>query len=69
MKTCIGCKYADWKRSKNGALHPSGEGQCTYEVKIPQLPNAKSWSSKPYVSYGFISRKNSFDTDCLCYTK
>ena len=68
MKTCLGCQYADWKRSKNGALHPSGDGQCTYEVIIPRLPNAKYWGSKPIVSYGFISRKKEFIFDCPYYT-
>lgn len=69
MKSCLGCQYADWKRSKNGTLHPSGDGQCTYEVRIPQLPNAKYWSSKPLVSYGSISRKKEFIFDCPYYTR
>lgn len=38
MKTCKGCKYADWRKTKAGKLHPTGDGKCAYEYKVPQLP-------------------------------
>ncbi len=43
MKDCTHCKHANWERTKTGALHPSGAGMCTYEVKIPPLPASKHW--------------------------
>ena len=33
MKNCTDCKYADWQRTAAGKLHPSGDGECTYEAK------------------------------------
>lgn len=69
MKSCIGCKYAEWKRTKAGRLHPDGDGECTYEVKIPKLPNAKHWAPyEPSTTHGFISRKKEFSTNCPCFT-
>lgn len=32
---CDGCKYAEWQLTKNGRLHPSGDGKCTYLRKRP----------------------------------
>jgi hypothetical protein len=29
---CAGCKWADWKRTASGRLHPDGEGQCTHPI-------------------------------------
>ncbi len=40
MKSCDNCKYADWKRTRNGRLHPSKEGRCTFKYKIRPMPNA-----------------------------
>lgn len=33
--TCFGCKYAEWQRTKTGALHPNKQGRCTWKVSIP----------------------------------
>lgn len=38
---CDDCKYADWKRTSNGRLHPSGEGRCTVAKKVPIPPSAR----------------------------
>lgn len=35
MKNCNNCKYADWKKTVAGKLHPSGEGKCLYPYKVP----------------------------------
>jgi hypothetical protein len=67
MKSCLGCCYADWKRSKNDALHPSGEGKCTFQVKIPQLPNSRYWIGQPCIGGGYINRKERFEKDCPFY--
>lgn len=35
---CDDCKYAEWKRTSNGRLHPDKTGVCVLRkvVKIPQ---------------------------------
>ena len=38
---CVGCKYAEWLRTKTGALHPSGQGTCGYRLVV-KLPGAYS---------------------------
>lgn len=40
MKTCKGCKWADWIRTEKGRLHPCGQGFCTFPVKMPVLPQS-----------------------------
>jgi hypothetical protein len=43
---CVGCIYAEWKRAKNGRLHPSGDGLCRYfkENQMDlRLPAAFFW--------------------------
>ena len=41
MKTCKGCKYAEWVRTANGRLHPSGDGKCTFKLPLsPLVPGA-----------------------------
>ena len=44
MKTCVGCKYAQWKTTVSGRLHPSGDGKCEYPYKVPELPASMYWS-------------------------
>ena len=67
MISCLGCHYADWKRSKNEALHPSGDGKCTFHVKMPQLPSAFYWIGQPNIGGGLINRKQKFENDCPFY--
>ncbi len=70
MKTCLGCKWAKWDKTKNGRLHPSGDGQCTYQVKIPKLPKSMRWLyDEPRVSAGIITRKSDFEDDCIYYER
>lgn len=33
--TCFGCKFAEWQRTKTGALHPNKQGKCMWKVVIP----------------------------------
>jgi len=40
MMTCNGCRFAAWQRTKTGALHPSGDGKCTF-----------NYTPKPYPAY------------------
>jgi hypothetical protein len=62
---CIGCKYAQWKTTKTGRLHPSGEGQCTFPVRIPVLPLAFHWLGGSLTLLGgFILRKRGWYENC-----
>lgn len=67
MKTCLDCKFADWRRNADGKLHRSGDGKCTYKVKMPVLPQAFYYISNPHISGGIISRKKDFDNNCAYY--
>lgn len=70
MRTCKDCKYADWKRTKTGALHPSGEGRCRYPWKMPPLPASMFWSGvEPTVSGGMIFRNREFVDHCPYYVR
>lgn len=65
MKDCKHCKYAEWKRTAAGKLHPSGDGDCAYPWKMPQLPAAMFWvgiEPKPYRAS--ISRRDLMKKDC-----
>lgn len=70
MKTCLGCKYADWKYTKGGKLHPSGDGLCTLEYKIPPLPNSRYFVGieLPSPLGGNISRNREYATHCPYYS-
>lgn len=65
MKNCTGCKYAEWQRTKSGNLHPSGDGECTYEVKRPVVPSGMSMIF--HISSGFINRRRELRDHCPCY--
>ncbi len=70
MKTCIGCKYAEWARTKSGRLSPAGYGECKYKWKMPKLPASMYWigQREPSPSGGYISRKTGLKEDCVYYT-
>ena len=68
MKNCTKCKYAEWEKTKNGRLHPNGEGRCNFKIKLPKLPPCMFW-----VNYlerpggGRINRHKDFNEDCIYY--
>ena len=69
MKTCMGCKHAQWKKTSNGRLHPSGDGQCLFEYKIPPLPASRYIvGGMPIVSGGSIERKGAYKDHCPYYS-
>lgn len=35
---CIGCRFAEWERTKNGKLHPNKLGHCTWGSKMSPMP-------------------------------
>ena len=34
MRICLDCKFANWNRTSNGRLHPSGEGRCSWKKVV-----------------------------------
>jgi len=70
MKTCVGCTYAEWKRTKAGRLHPSGDGMCRYKYKVPQLPQSMYWiGNEPSPAGGYINRREKFKDHCAYYQR
>jgi hypothetical protein len=60
---CRTCKFAVWVKTSNGRRHPNGQGRCTREIKMPQLPKAYYWvgGHVPSPSGGFIWWKSTED--------
>ena len=70
MKRCDDCKFADWKRTKDGRLHPSKEGRCTYEYSVAQLPQAFYWiGTPPTPSGGYIARGKDLQDHCAYWQR
>ena len=74
MKDCNGCKHAKWQRTASGRLHPSGDGQCEFEVKMPVLPASMNWGymfhrTTPKPSGGRINRREPLKDHCPCYER
>ena len=71
MKTCLGCKWASWKRTESGRLHPSGDGRCTVPFKMPVLSAAFYWLSEhpPRPLGGFIGRRKELKDHCPHYAR
>jgi hypothetical protein len=70
MKTCLGCKFAEWDWTKTGRLHPSGDGECIIRVKTPQLPNAFytfGTNNNLTLLGGHINRRHEYKTHCPYY--
>ncbi len=70
MKFCDNCKWAEWKRTAAGKLHPDRAGRCQFEIKIPVLPLAFRWgyqTTKPNISGGYIQRKEELPDHCPCW--
>ena len=69
MKNCTQCVHADWQRTAQGRMHPSGDGRCTKEVKLPPLPASKYFISPPTAYGGSINRRKELGTHCTYYTR
>lgn len=62
--SCMNCGLANWHRTKTGALHPSGDGRCTWKFVPAAIPKSRYYVggySEP--SGGNIDRKSPC-TDC-----
>ena len=63
MYTCMTCCFSNWQKTKNGRLHPSGDGRCMWKLPEIALPIAYSYpgnmdrKSVPSPSGGYINRK------------
>lgn len=64
MRSCIGCVHANWTKTANGRLHPSGEGRCTYPYRVPELPASMYWLTQSVPCGGVINRKDR-EADCV----
>ena len=72
---CFGCRFAQWKRTTDGRLHPDGTGRCTW--KLPYVPKAAAyqWIGRPYserpdepsVSGGYLNRRDLTFDECEVY--
>jgi hypothetical protein len=69
MKNCTDCKWAQWRRTKAGKLHPSGDGSCAYPFKMPPLPQSMYWLSTPKPCGGGINRKQELNDHCAYYAR
>lgn len=69
MKNCTDCKYAEWKRTQGGKLHPSGEGRCQYPYKLSPLPVAYRWFSAPVMLGGHLNRSEELKEHCAYYVR
>lgn len=69
MKNCKKCRYAEWKRTKTGSLHPSGDGRCEYPYKLPRLPASMNWVgwAAPKPCGGYINRQGELAVHCPYY--
>lgn len=61
---CLYCRFARWQRTKNGRLHPSKEGRCTFEAKIIIPKSAELPWGKSTICGGFINRDTLVHVDC-----
>ena len=71
MKNCTHCVHAKWDRTAAGKLHPSGDGRCQKEYKVPPLPASMywTWTSIPTPSGGQINRKRDLGDHCVYYAR
>jgi len=72
MKTCEGCKYAEWKKTEDGRLHPSGKGVCGYKYETAAIPASMFWphsETAPSPYGGYISCREDLPRHCPCYEK
>lgn len=69
MKDCTRCIHAKWHRTSAGRLHPSGDGECQKEIKLPPIPGAFHWlyNSEPRPIGGYINRRTELAKHCPYY--
>jgi hypothetical protein len=56
-RSCNGCRFAEWVRTKTDRLSPSGDGQCRYEFPPVIMPWAHRRGQKIlYPGAQYVSR-------------
>jgi hypothetical protein len=63
MNTCLNCKFALWKRTAAGKLHPDGMGRCSYVIPSRVIPSAFYIFGSDMPSGGSIDRSRLHE-DC-----
>lgn len=71
---CETCKFANWRRTDAGRLHPSGEGRCTWRKTF--RVSGSTAGAKLYTGFGepitaiggHISRKKGAEFPAKCDT-
>jgi len=69
MKKCTECKYATWKTTTVGKLHPSGDGKCAYPWKLPPLPASMYWVTPPVPNGRHINRREELKDHCTYWAR
>lgn len=67
---CDDCRFAEWKRTSNGRLHPDKSGRCKRLEQHPldlRLPSAFWWMSNhlPSPNGGWIERGRDLPEKCI----
>lgn len=66
---CLTCRFANWKRTANGRLHPSGDGRCEWVMPEIVMPKSRYWigfgRGMPWPAGGQIERND--DKDCAAF--
>lgn len=73
MTNCTYCKWAVWDRTESGRLHPSGDGRCGFQIKMPVVPVAfyhvHGKQLHDYYCGGWINRRVELKEHCPCYER
>lgn len=58
---CLDCKFAEWKTTATGRLHPSGGGRCRWVYPDIRLPvSMYFFGGEQRASGGHISRRDAW---------
>lgn len=71
MKDCTNCINAEWQKREDGKLHPGGDGNCTWKLKVPVLPSSMHWwiGKEPVAHGGHINRRELLKEHCPHWTR
>ena len=58
---CTECKLAEWDRTKDGRLSPSGDGRCTWEKTFRVAASTRLISKDARFFGGYICRKRDYE--------
>lgn len=65
---CLTCRFAKWKMTAAGRLHPSWDGRCTWVGKLPRSVTYPYGRGGEPPHGGYISRRPPFPfEDCPTY--